>query len=213
MAKSKEEQMATAIWWVDRIPLILGGVLMVALLVLLVWSWRIDQRLEHIEEDITQSLRYRPPSEAAADPSEPTFDPANAAEPDESADPHGARAVYVPVYSHIYHGEGEALLLTVTLSVRNTDRRAPIVLQAARYYDSAGQPLRNFVTKPLRVGPLGTVEYLVEESDISGGAGANFIVEWSADGDVSPAIIEAVMVGSAGGQGVSFLRTGVPLDR
>jgi hypothetical protein len=93
------------------------------------------------------------------------------------------QTVYVPAYSHIYHGsKSRPFDLAVTLSIRNTDPRL----------------------KPERLGPLATREILVDESDSSGGSGANFVVRWSADKAVNAPIIETVMIGTQGQQGISF---------
>ena len=63
----------------------------------------------------------------------------------------------------------------------------------------------------IRLGPLATIEFLVEAQDTTGGSGANFIVEWVATEDIDEPLIEAIMVGFSGTQGISFSRTGVPL--
>lgn len=124
------------------------------------------------------------------------------------------RAVYVPAYSHIYHGsEGEAYQLTTTLSVRNTDPDRSITLRSVRYHDTRGELARRFLDGPRRLGPLGTVGYVIEEADTTGGSGANFIVEWSSEQPVSPPVIEAVMISTRSGRGVSFTSRGVPIER
>ena len=41
--------------------------------------------------------------------------------------------------------------------------------------------------------------------------GANFIVEWSAEGLITDPLIEAVMVGSLGAQGFAFTSRGKPM--
>lgn len=116
--------------------------------------------------------------------------------------------VYVPVYSHVYHRGGRAFLLEVTLSVRNTDRFAPVTVLAVDYHDTLGRRVRRFLDRPLRLQPLAAAEFLVEEKEESGGSGASFLVQWSSDAVVSEPVIEAVMIGTAGGQGISFLSRG-----
>ena len=121
--------------------------------------------------------------------------------------------LYVPVYSHIYYG-GKAyggrrrFELAVTLSIRNTDLHQAIMVLAARYYDSAGKLLQDFLEQPLRLGPLASTEVFVEESDVRGGVGANFLVEWRAEAPVNAPVVEAVMIGTAGTQGLSFVSPG-----
>lgn len=125
-----------------------------------------------------------------------------------------SQAVYVADYAHIYHGsERTRYPLTTTLSVRNTDPERSIAVNSVRYYDTEGDLARRFLEKPRRLGPLGTAEFVVAEHDISGGSGANFIVEWSADRPVSPPLIEAVMISTRQGQGLSFTTRGQPIER
>lgn len=117
--------------------------------------------------------------------------------------------VYVPVYSSVFGHEGQTVHdLTVMLSARNTDEAAPIVITSARYLDAAGQELHRYAEGPVVVGPLGSAEALVAESDTRAGMGGTFLVEWRADAEVSEPIIEAVMVGTGHQQGISFVSEG-----
>jgi hypothetical protein len=123
-----------------------------------------------------------------------------------------ARSVYVPIYSRIYYGDARRTIeLTATLSVRNTDALHAITIRAIRYYDSGGRLVRSEIEAPLVLGPLASRDYVVEERDRVGGAGANFIVEWSARDPVTEPVIEAVMIGQQGAQGISFTSVGRPL--
>lgn len=125
-----------------------------------------------------------------------------------------ARVVYVPDYSHIYHGSNlRRFGLTTTLSIRNTDPDRSITVTSVRYYNTEGVLDRRFLEEPRRLGPLGTVEFVVAEHDTTGGSGANFIVEWSADRPVSDPVIESVMISTRAGQGLSFTSRGVPIVR
>jgi Protein of unknown function (DUF3124) len=121
--------------------------------------------------------------------------------------------VYVPAYSHIYHGNREApVLLSVTLSMRNTDPGAPISITTVDYYDSKGKLLKHFLSNPLVLGPLGSDRFVIAQNDESGGSGANFIVRWQADGLVNPPIIETVMIGTQSQLGISFTSRGQALQ-
>jgi len=92
------------------------------------------------------------------------------------------QTVYVSIYSHIYSGvKGRPFALSATLSLRNTNLKIPITLTSVKYYDSDGK---------------------------LGGSGANFIVVWKSDQKVNPPIIEAVMIGTHSGQGISFASRG-----
>jgi len=118
--------------------------------------------------------------------------------------------VYVSAYSHVYIlNDKRKLYLSVTLSFRNTDPDYPVTVRSIRYYDSGGQLVREFIDEPVTVPPLATVERVVGRSDKSGGSGANFLLDWSAEQPVSPPIIESVMVSAgAGSSALGFARSG-----
>ena len=121
----------------------------------------------------------------------------------------GGQSVYVPIYSHVYHHDRTRTFnLTATLSVRNTDSESAIHLDSVRYYDTEGELVESFLDGVLSLPPLASVDYVVEERDVRGGSGANFIVEWSAEGPVTAPVIEAVMVSTKSSQGISFRSPG-----
>jgi hypothetical protein len=53
----------------------------------------------------------------------------------------------------------------------------------------------------------------VEKTDVEGGSGANFIVEWTAEEAVNRPVIEAVMIGTGDSYNVSFTSRGQPIAR
>jgi hypothetical protein len=118
------------------------------------------------------------------------------------------RTVYVPAYSHIYHRNDMEFDLTATLSIRNTDFNNSIIVKSARYYDTEGNVVREYVESPMELSPMATLDFVVGEQDRTGGSGANFIVEWVSGHQVSEPIVECVMIGTSGQQGVSFLSVG-----
>ncbi|WP_076750365.1 DUF3124 domain-containing protein [Desulfatitalea tepidiphila] len=121
--------------------------------------------------------------------------------------------LYVPVYSHIYIGDRERpFLLTVTLSIRNTDRNFPITIQKVVYYDSNGKPLNAYLDKPMALEKLSSTRFVVRESDKSGGSGASFMVEWESDQAVSPPLVETIMIGAQTQQGISFTSRGLVIE-
>jgi len=122
------------------------------------------------------------------------------------------QSVYVPAYSHIYHGNKEApLLLSVTLSIRNTDPQNSLTITKVSYYETQGKLVKEYLDKPLVLAPLGSERYVVPQKDESGGSGANFIVDWHADQLINPPIIETVMIGTQSQLGISFTSRGQPL--
>jgi hypothetical protein len=116
--------------------------------------------------------------------------------------------VYVPVYSHIHLSNAGKRYLAATLSIRNTDRKHPIVVTGARYYDTDGKLVQTFLDSPHALRPLASADFVIDQVDKRGGAGANFIVSWVAGQTVSKPIIEAVMAGVTGTQGIAFVRPG-----
>ena len=124
------------------------------------------------------------------------------------------QTVYVPVYSHIYHGNKVApLLLAVTLSIRNTDMNTPISVSVVDYYDTGGRLLKHYLSQPVALGPLASERYIISEKDRAGGSGANFIVVWQSQEPVNPPIIESVMIGTQSQLGISFTSRGRVLEK
>lgn len=119
--------------------------------------------------------------------------------------------LYVPVYSHVYSGRGGEIPLAVTLSIRNTDADQSIVIELLQYFDNDGQLLRDYLQAPIVLDPLASTDFLVEQRDMAGGVGANFLVNWAAEDPVSLPIVEAVMVSGEGNRAFSFVRSAYPI--
>ena len=116
------------------------------------------------------------------------------------------QSVYVPAYSHIYYGDKPSkILLTTTLSIRNTDPARTMKLEKVEYRSDQGKMLKNFVKVPVTIQPLAAVRFVVPETDIKGGSGASFIVTWTADAQLNEPVIQAVMIGATANQGISFV--------
>lgn len=117
--------------------------------------------------------------------------------------------VYVPVYSHIYHGnQGNKFDLTATLSIRNTDLNKDITLHSIDYYDSEGNLLRQYLEAPIVLKKLSTIRYVIMANDKGGGSGAKFIVRWKSKAVANAPIIEAIMISTRSQQGISFVSRG-----
>jgi len=116
--------------------------------------------------------------------------------------------IYVPVYAHIYYGGDMIYDLTTTLSIRNTDSKHPIYISSARYYNTPGNLIRDFLESSVLLPPMATLDYVVSERERTGGSGANFVVEWFSTDQVSEPIVESVMIGTSGQQGISFVSEG-----
>lgn len=121
--------------------------------------------------------------------------------------------VYIPAYSHIYHGNKETpLLLSVTLSIRNIDSNNPITITRVDYFETEGVLIKHYIPEPLNLGPLGSARFVVPQKDNTGGSGANFIVTWKSNKPTNPPIIETVMIGTQSQLGISFTSRGQPLQ-
>lgn len=122
------------------------------------------------------------------------------------------QTIYIPVYSHIYHQdqhkEEKIFNLAATLSIRNTDLTKPIIITSVRYYDSNGKLVKQYLERPIELGAIASCDFVVNKTDTSGGLGANFIVEWVAQTEVSQPVVEAVMIGTDFQQGISFISPG-----
>jgi hypothetical protein len=119
------------------------------------------------------------------------------------------------VYSSIYWGldtKQNLVDLAVTLSVRNTSRRYPLIIRSVKYHDSAGAAIREYVPEAAELPALASVEFVVQQRDTAGGPGANFLVEWAGSPNMNTPVIEAVMVGQTGNAGISFTSGGHPLQ-
>ncbi len=125
--------------------------------------------------------------------------------------------VYLPVYSHVYHGSLDRkgnpgkVLLSALISIRNTDPRRAIRVTSARYFNTEGKLLRELVPVARAIPAFGTLELFVEQHDESGGSGANFSINWDAETPVNPPVIEAVHAAIEGARSLLFTTTGRPI--
>jgi hypothetical protein len=195
-----EEKIPTWVLWVIKHGgiVLLGGAVLI-MLIIITAVYYLENRLAHLETNIT----YQPPR---------NFEPVDlekyAAKNVAMDSMTVSETVYVPVYSHIYYDHGRPYPLETTLSIRNTDLKSPIFIRSVEYFDTQGKRVKKNVDRLIRLGPLGTLEFLVETRDSSGGSGANFIVEWSSQIQTERPIIETVMVGTVGASGICFSRSG-----
>jgi len=119
------------------------------------------------------------------------------------------QTIYIPIYSHIYFGNNARIYdLTVTISFHNTDTDNPIILKSVKYYDTKGNLLEEYLSQPVKLNPLASTDFYINETDTRGGIGANFLIEWVAESHISQPIAESVMIGATGTQGISFLSQG-----
>lgn len=127
------------------------------------------------------------------------------------------QSLYLPIYSHVLYGNANVVgkpsqyPLSAMVSLRNTDPRLPIRFLSARYYDTAGKVLREYLPRPVVLPPFGTLELFVERNDMSGGSGANFVMVWQAEKPANPPVVEAVHADITGNRTLSFITSARPI--
>ena len=120
--------------------------------------------------------------------------------------------LYLPIYSSIWHGDthpskGEPMKsnMSALVSIRNTSRKTPIKIISARYYNTEGKLIKDFVSAPKAIAPLGTLELFIEKSEAEGGSGANFLIQWAAESATNAPIVEAVHIDNQASRPYSFI--------
>jgi hypothetical protein len=123
------------------------------------------------------------------------------------------QVLYLPIYSHIWHGEADGkrrpmkTLVSVSISIRNTDPNKSILVTSARYFDTDGKKLKDYISTPITIGPMGTYELFIPRSDDTGGSGANFVISWRSGVNVNAPIVEALHVNLPAGRAFVFTTT------
>ncbi len=112
---------------------------------------------------------------------------------------------YLSIYSQIYSlSQHKKYNLTAMVSLRNTSETDTIYILKSKYYDTHGKLIKNYIQNPVYMLPMETIEIVINEADVSGGTGSNFIFNWKTPKDTSEPIFEAVMTSTVGSQGLSF---------
>lgn len=117
--------------------------------------------------------------------------------------------VYVPVYSHIYQQDHKKTFnLTTTLSVLNADPFRLFTLLDLNYYNSQGNLIQQYIDSGVKINPLASTSYVIDERDLRGGVGASFLVKWESEEPIIPPVLETINISTSGQQGISFLSVG-----
>ncbi len=120
---------------------------------------------------------------------------------------HGSS--YLSVYSQIYsQSEHKTHDLTVTVSMRNINKTDTLYIHKAEYFNTKGHSTRTYFDKTIFIAPMETVEIVIDEEDLEGGTGANFIFDWSTKKSLNEPFFEAIMISTSGQQGLSFTTHG-----
>lgn len=112
---------------------------------------------------------------------------------------------YLSIYSQIYsRTEHSTINLTAMLSMRNTSEFDTVYILRTEYYDTHGKSIRKYFDSPIYLAPMETIEIIIDEIDISGGTGSNFILEWKTPKNCPEPLFEGIMSSTMGQQGLSF---------
>ena len=121
-------------------------------------------------------------------------------------------AFYVPVYSSVSMSAGKLRAdFSVTLSVHNASETRPLVLKRIAYFETTGKMVESYLKTPVALKPFSTVEVFIATTDVRGGTGANFVVDWAATSEIAEPAVEALMVGSIGAGHYAFISQGRPI--
>jgi hypothetical protein len=119
---------------------------------------------------------------------------------------------YVPAYSSVSMSEGRLRAdFSVTLNIHNASESRPLVLRRIAYFDTNGKPVQSYLKEPVALKPFATIEVFIPTTDVRGGTGANFIVDWAADGPIAEPVVEALMLGGLGSGQYAFISQGRPV--
>src|SRR5205823_8777053 len=156
------------------------------------------------------SIHYSPAATAQTGAIEQNFAASLAAVPAENLAVSGA--FYVPVYSSVSMSQGKLRAdFSVTLSVHNASETRPLVLKRIAYFDTSGKMVESYLKSPVALKPFSTVEVFVPTTDVRGGTGANFVVDWAATGEIAEPVVEALMLGGLGSGHYAFISQGRPI--
>jgi hypothetical protein len=121
-------------------------------------------------------------------------------------------AFYVPVYSSVAMSQGKLRAdFSVTLSVHNASETRPLVLKRIAYFDTAGKMVESYLKAPVALKPFSSVEVFIATTDVRGGTGANFVVDWAATSEIAEPAVEALMIGGVGSGHYAFISQGRPI--
>ena len=118
------------------------------------------------------------------------------------------KSFYVPVYSHMYISSDNYIKLNISLSIRNTDLSEDLYIESIDYYNTEGKLVKNYISQPHILKPMGTVDFIVDLEDMNGGNGAKFLVKFASKSNVSKPIIQAIMSHIVGNNHVVFVTEG-----
>lgn len=120
--------------------------------------------------------------------------------------------VYLPIYRNLIIDErGRRLPVHTNVYVRNLDQKQNLRLISATLFDAQGRQVGSLASKEIVLTPLAAVSFSVKPFEDDGGE-ACVIINWSAKAPVRPPMVQGLILGTAGQQGISLTTRGVNLD-
>ncbi|MCF8064648.1 MAG: DUF3124 domain-containing protein [Desulfarculaceae bacterium] len=120
--------------------------------------------------------------------------------------------IYAPVYQEaVIDHRGRRLDLTATVYVRNLSRKHPLTIEDVTLVEGNGKVGLQCTKGKKRLAPLATLRLLPPTCPAGTGV-PSILVRWSAPQPVPPPLVEVLMMGTAGQQGISVTSQGVPLE-
>lgn len=124
------------------------------------------------------------------------------------------QTLFLPLVSHVYLGaKNKPYDLTKTFSFRNRDRKHAVTLVSVEYRDGSGSSLGDVLKNPRTINPLASLQMPVgsPKPDNSKEGSPCLIVVWKSDQSVTPPLVQCIMIGATGQQGISFSTTATPI--
>ncbi len=117
------------------------------------------------------------------------------------------QTVYAPVYQKVtIDDRGRELTLTTELSVRNIDPEHAIEVLSVALFDAQGRLVKEYLSEPLQLAPLAAARTPAQQ--MKGQHGGCFLVRWRGPAGVNPPMVQTLMLGTAGQQGISLMSRG-----
>jgi hypothetical protein len=115
------------------------------------------------------------------------------------------QVIMLPVHDNVLIGpKKRALTLSGSFLAINPNPDKPLQLTSIVLYDQQGDLLQTLLAAPQELAPLANLRYEVPKLKVRGA----LLIEWRAKAPVSPLYLEALYVGAAGQQGISFTTQG-----
>lgn len=115
------------------------------------------------------------------------------------------QTLYVASYPHVYVSQKmHDFPITVTLNIRNLSDKQ-LKLTAVDYYHGDGRLLKRYVDKVLVLDGMKSIRYLGEKMKVfENSSGPYFLVKWESEVVITVPLVETLMIGASGTQGISF---------